>query len=560
MHQIYARSFVRAIFELLILLGLGLVGITAPANAGIQTKILKIYNNSPKKLYVIVEIGKHDPLDEWMQGYFQTTNVKKDKFASTNVYRVYVNPNQGIKPGAHVEINVPFWSQLVQNPDPTKPNQYIDWWNGGRVLVYDEQSNVLKDYNLDAKDPVQPLSEALSCVNGSACESLDIFASDIGLPPTDPNQLTEYTFADVVTGLGAPYEVKFNRVDYDLSYVDQVYLPTAMGPVNNKYVGYTGTVQDLPGFRKVLHKFLDVWQGWPIYVGNPPYPEPRIPGAYNALVGGSDLTDPGVTIAEMKKLWKYCTTKNDATDLCKSVRTVDDLFQKNYAKYLTLDCEHVKMSDELLIRHVYGWVEFNEHCKNPFANKLKDTPKINYPVVEQTYIHELQYAPNGQFNPYVQLIHGTDYLAMAAYSFSIDDAVGNMNELGDGVIVAVGGSEGLENDRRFDPSKKINVNLGAPMKGGPKWLSYGICTNKPDQDIDPNHTSFTIYSVNYPCVITVSDSNQKFYQFTILNEPPKPKVGRCNKSSTPAWCEAASRNVNKDQVTGWNINTDPPTN
>ena len=531
---------------------------SAAAPPGIQTKVVKIYNNTPDKLYAIIEIGKHDPIDEWMQGYFQTTNVKRDSYASARVYRVYVNPDKGIRSGTSVTINVPFWSQLVQNPDPRKPNQYIDWWNGGRVLLYDVQANLLKDYNSDAGNPVTPLSESLSCSQDSVCEPLTIFASDIGLPATDPNQLTEYTFADVVTGLGAPYEVKFNRVDYDLSYVDQVYLPTAMGPVNNKYVGYTGTTQDLPGFRKVLHKFLNTWQGWPIYVGNPAYPEPRIPGAYNAFVGGHDLTDPGVTLKQMKQLWKDCTNKGDGTDLCKAIQTVNDLYQKNYAKYLTLDCQHLKLTDDLLIRHVYGWVEFNEFCKNPFANKLKDTPGVNYPVVEQTYIHELQYAPAGQFNPYVQLIHSQDFLAMKAYAFSIDDAVGNMNELGDGVIVAVGGSKGLENDKAFNPAKKINVNLGAPAKGGPKWKSYGICVNSPDQDIDPNHTSFTIYSVDYPCKITVSDSNEKLYQFTILNESPDPKVGRCAKSTSPDWCTAAAQNVNRDKITGWNINTNPP--
>lgn len=533
--------------------------IVLPTAAGaIPTKLLKIYNNTNKPLYAVIEIGKHDPLDEWMQGYFGVRNVKRDVFRSTKVYRIYVNPHKGIKSGASAVIKIPFWSALVDNPDPTKDNQYIDWWNGARVYVYDVSDNLIKNYDQDSANPVEPTSAAPACKQGSVCEPLDIFSSDGGLPAADPFQLTEYTFADVVTGLGAPYEVKYDRVDYDLSYVDQVYLPTAMGPVNNKAVGFTGTIQDLPGFRKVLKSFLATWEGWPIYVGNPPYPQPRIPGAYNAFVGGSDLTDPGLTINQMKQLWKYCTTKNDDTDLCKNIRTADDLFQKNYAKYLSLDCDHVKLTEDLMIRHVYGWVEFNEHCRNPFANKLMDTPRVDYPTVQATYIYDLQYFATGEFNPYVQLIHSSDDLAMSAYAFSIDDAVGNMNEKGDGVVVAIGGSKGLENDRPFDPKKKINVNLGAPTKGGPKWDSYGICTKQPDQDIDPNHTSFTIYSVDYPCTVTVSDSNKKLYQFTILNAPPDPAVGRCNKSSTPDWCRSAARHVNKDEVTGWNINTEPP--
>src|ERR1051326_5687507 len=69
---------------------------SAAAPPGIQTKVVKIYNNTPDKLYAIIEIGKHDPIDEWMQGYFQTTNVKRDSYASARVYRVYVNPDKGI--------------------------------------------------------------------------------------------------------------------------------------------------------------------------------------------------------------------------------------------------------------------------------------------------------------------------------------------------------------------------------------------------------------------------------------------------------------------------------
>ena len=306
---------------------------------------------------------------------------------------------------------------------------------------------------------------------------------------------------------------------------------------------------------KVLRRFLNTWQGWPIYVGDPTYPAPRIPGAYNALVGGPDLTKPGVTIQEMKDLWKYCTTKNDSTDLCKAMRTVNDLFQKNYAKYQTLDCNHIKLTEDLLIRHVYGWVEFNEHCTNAFANQLKDTPKVDYAAVQRTYVHEMQYAPSGEFNPYVQLIHSPDFLAMKAYAFSIDDAVGNMNELGDGVIVAVGGSAGLENTRPFDPSKKISINLAGTQKGFPKWKSYGICSKTPEQDLNPEFTSFAIYSVDYPCLITVGDSAGKLYQFTILNEPPNPKVGRCDKSTMPQWCQAAAEHVKHDNVIGWVIET-----
>jgi hypothetical protein len=47
------------------------------------------------------------------------------------------------------------------------------------------------------------------------------------------------------------------------------------------------------------------------------------------------------------------------------------------------------------------------------------------------------------FNPYVALIHRT--LQSNAYAFSIDDAVSFKSLPGDGIIVTVAGSHGLEN-------------------------------------------------------------------------------------------------------------------
>ena len=46
----------------------------------------------------------------------------------------------------------------------------------------------------------------------------------------------------------------------------------------------------------------------------------------------------------------------------------------------------------------------------------------------------------GRFNPYAVLIHGADYInAPFVYAYSVDDAVGNMQVAGDGLILAVEG-------------------------------------------------------------------------------------------------------------------------
>ncbi|MEO8925558.1 MAG: hypothetical protein ABI306_00205, partial [Caulobacteraceae bacterium] len=210
--------------------------------------------------------------------------------------------------------------------------------------------------------------------------------------------------------------------------------------------------------------------------------------------------------------------------------------------------------EKLLIQHVYGWVPFNENCVNaPSANALADTP--GYKTTINTYI-DLQYKPPGVFNPYVELIHSENYLGMNAYAFSIDDAVGNMNEVGDGLIIAVGGVKGLANGKPFDKSKVIHVNLGAPQPGRPTWTAYGICSNKPDQNLNPGQLTFNIYTVDYPCRMVIVDSKQREYTFWIKNAPPDPKIN-CTSSSRLDWCNAL--HVKKDEHDAWYIETqDPP--
>src|SRR5690606_13601550 len=113
---------------------------------------------------------------------------------------------------------------------------------------------------------------------------------------------------------------------------------------------------------------------------------------------------------------------------------------------------------------------FNEGC-GAGANPLLDTkiPDWDHAKIQSMYIHDLQYnQPNVNnnldlvFNPYVQLIHSD--LQMDAYAFSVDDAVGFMSELGDGLIFTVGGPRGLENEKQFNYADGFSVAIGVPQK------------------------------------------------------------------------------------------------
>jgi hypothetical protein len=535
-------------------LGLGAAAAGSVAAGPVPMKTIKIFNNSQERLYPVLETPL-TPADEWLQGIFRATNLVRDTYAHTQLYRVYILPQGGIAPGASAVVRVPFYSDLVAKPRADKPDQYIDWWNGTRVYLYDDGAAVAKQ--LEKDKPVTPLTKSITCEAKSTCGPLTVYTpkgKQVGLPVNDPDQLIEYTFADVVTGEGTPFRVDLTHVDYDISYVDQVYLPVAIEPLNNKTVGFIGSVQDTRGFRDALDRFLTAAPGWPTYVGTPPYPHPRIPGAYNVFIGGTDITAPGQTVEQMVETWRTCTKPGGGGGAaCGPYKEINAFFQLNYDKYTKLTCKpRLPMTEKLLIQHVYGWVPFNENCVNAAsANPLKDTPGFKTTI--DTYT-DLQYTPPGVFNPYVELIHGKNFLAMNAYAFSIDDAVGNMNEVGDGLVVTVGGKRGLDNGRPFDKDKVIHVNLGTPGKGLPKWSAFGVCTNKTDQDINPAFLSFALYTVDYPCRMVIEDSNQKDYTFVIRNAPPDPVVN-CAASTQPAWCKAI--NVKKDEKGVWYIETQP---
>jgi len=536
-------------------------------HAQIPTKTIQIYNNTDEIIYPILETPML-AVDMWLQAAFGEKNISHNLYASNRIYRVYINPNNGILPHTSVTLNVPFYSQLTQNPIPSLPNQYINWWNGIRIYLYDDKTALNNVYNQDKVNIISPLTPGISC-QGS-CESLVIFPSDHGLPLNDPYQLVEYTWANLNIQT-IPYQIFTNFVDYDLSYVDHTYLPIAIEPYNNNSVGYTGTIQDLPTFRNILNKFA-ADKGWPHYIQTPQYQNIRLPGAYNMLIG-VDLNDQNsIAKQNVEQFWTNCVNNPANNTMCQNISIVAALFNKNYQNYLSFPCvSHLPLTLDLMLQHVYGWVPFNECVSNGFDNALYNTPGINYENSVKAY-HDLQYSyltnSNNEFNPYVELIHGKNYLNMDAYAYSIDDAVGNINTIGDGIIITVGGKFGLPNPNPYNsninptptptptptpnPAQNINVNLGAPS-AGKSWISYGIGTNTPNILLNGKLTFQIPASTIFPVQISLKDSARKMYAFTIKQGYPLPSSGIiCNLGDS--WCPHIVVNTNTQK----DINTPPP--
>lgn len=324
-------------------------------NGELPTKIFKIYNSSlSTSIYPVISTPKQDR-DLWLQAIFQTppAKLKSQKYGNKNVYRIYINPTKGgIPPGGSVELRVPLYTQLTKADNGKKPDQFIDWWNGGRLSLYDVELAITRNLGQDKDNRTKPIVGAtlVTCVKGCV-EPLKIYqsAEDMGdLPANDPTQLTEYTLGGI-DEFGpkqtppTPIKFKPENVNYDISYVDQVYLPVAMEAVDNPFIGWIGTTQSVEDFREGMSRFLTSgpYVGWPQYLDDKQQEFLRIPSTatiYASEFGAHpspDLTRPGASFKATTEFWESCAISGTGKD-CTRIKDVEALFVANYNKYAAL--------------------------------------------------------------------------------------------------------------------------------------------------------------------------------------------------------------------------------
>ncbi len=560
----------------------------------VKPKTITIYNNTSETIYPAILTSKNAQ-NEWIQGCFRTRDLLPTNFA----YKLYVNEGTGIPKNSSIEITLPVFSKLSQD-------QYITWWNGGRVLLADDTEGLRKKEDIKISTP-----NAVRCIATNTSCQLTTYSSEVGFPENVYAQLSEYTFGDSFFPPGQSTRIlKPDNVGYNISYVDHVYLPVAIGPKNNNYIGYSGSVQPLAQFRNNLAAFLKSpsGEGWPVYNMN----KLKLPGGYNIFAQreglleaganapartGDEINPPlltklqcqqgqcndaekkpphyGAAVQRMQNLFgacvawtgedisKYVSEKIDCPqDLQVKLSAIKQFFAENHKKYLNL---HVsggtcKSTTPLVpnlnyfetLKHVYGWVPFNEGC-GAGANALADTAIAGWThqQIQEMYIDTLQYnhqtiAKNNvnlTFNPYVKLIH--DDLKMNAYAFSVDDAVGFMSELGDGLIFTVGGPKGLENQNQFEYKNGFTLVLGNPTKesrqtdavipgpNSPLIKKYGVCflnedrydmnCGKVSQDVVmPTNSQILGFRVGtlerYPIKVRFTDFNDNVYTLGVKDE------------------------------------------
>jgi hypothetical protein len=564
----------------------------APGNPLVYCKKVKIYNNEPvggTTLYVVFARGKGRPSsspkgagDDWMIGLSQTTDPTVT-YNTTQVYRYYVGCTgsgdsavcAGILPQHFVEVTIPFYTQLINNANGKTDDSYADWWNGNRIFFYDDPAQVLKNYKGETPVPTPlPVGSQTPCVvfdGAGVCTGVTVFKSPVDLPAADRAQLMEYTFAAVDTN-ALPFKVTPQLVNYNISYVDQVYLPVAMAVFNNP-IPYVGTIAKLADFRQKMNNFLSDYPQWPIYrmtdVTNPDLARPRIPGpavifsdlippqntelffpgASGSISRGdpmkptifpSAFPDPNTVITNMRDvLYPKCSEGRTQPPICVPYKSVSDFFMTNYNNYRNvLKCDTslpATPEPNSFMQHLYGWVPYDNKC----PNDLNKDP--TFATVQDTYIHKLEYPFDANnlpisplnpyaFNPYTRLVHSQTYLGMrAAYAFSIDDAFSFLQFIGDGLILTFGpGCNGLPKSptsvspagcRSLNQNERVELTMGTVHGGVREWASATYAC-------DGFNNSFTLdlvlgpvvefYPQISPCPVTVKDLKGKAYNINVL--------------------------------------------
>jgi hypothetical protein len=505
-----------------VFLSLLFIGCAGSANAQVTappTKEIVIYNDSATEtiypmLQAPVQSNPKNP-DIWLQGYFMVTNTTTQTFNNSKVYEVFFNKDHGIAPNHSISITVPFFTQLKQPGSGgvgATTDEYIDWWNAMRLVLFDSHTAVTGAYEYyeNGTPPVvAPLAGATSPTCAKCQDPVNITEYIVNPPFNIPFQLVEYTFANYggsppklqATQKSPPYANEY-RVGYDVSSIDSEYLPVAIAPLHNDIYGYLGTGMTVKQFRLLFNQFIKD-NKWPTYfpayfpAGAPPapysttppsgaYPDGAYPGTvavgpfnvftetYRTDANGarfipspplvtSNLPDtasvmPGTAVSNMIKLWTQCSAPDPAST-CAAITIVktalDDAGCPN-------PLYNPGMIPATQLDLVYGWV--NNGCASDFRPSIPPTPaqqktfedylKLQYNYCGDVPSPEPDCLPahvpaQSLFNPWTQLIHKT--LRSNAYAFSVDDSVGFVLLDGDGLIISVGGTANLPCPHQLTP-------------------------------------------------------------------------------------------------------------
>lgn len=495
-------------------------GLEKYASPQVPYKVIVIYNSDKTHtIYPVIETSRHlqaeggniaNP-DYFMMAYFNPyPSTNQSPIFIRGVYRLYVGGSHGIKPGEYEIVSLPFFS----TPQNNSYDQYIDWWNGVRIYMYDNPSAIVNHQGKnDQQIAINSSVQSIKCdgyMGNKLCanETIPVYhdKQNSSFSNSDPMQLVEYTIGgSTVPPDPTPYIWDETGVDFDMSYVDNLYLTATLERVNHldPTEGWIGSQYQIGDLQKNIQnsEFMSTInppQGiWPEYIyskenffvlnSSPAAGQIKVPSTHDAVtniyssfgeesnaannldfmlnrfVNGAWMNQNPKDPADWKfysnilNSWQFAIQSGDG-------KTVWDAFVANY----NLNCPgQAQLTLKHALQYLIGWV--------PVAICMDDkTPALSNPLpkpgkkgtpgqdVIDAY-HRLMLTPGQTLNPWVDFIH--NQLGMkTAYSFSIDDALGNVFTHGDGFVVNVGGVNGLENKNAKQP---VNETLGIMTSGAP---------------------------------------------------------------------------------------------
>jgi hypothetical protein len=391
---------------------------------------LTIINNTMKyRIYPVVTAGAKDitptadnPASQWMQACFRVSfnNLATQRYPRDSQYRIYVNccntGENGIPPGGSVKITLPFYSPLVQtiNPNPdTKngiPAQFINWWQGGGINMFQaldsdgKPPQYLSDfYTNDQANAVSPGAPNLgNKANPPTCSTagcgLHFFRAPAGIDGWAPNQLIEYTMGAAGpngnTGAANPTAPNFvldpTNIDYDVSNVNNTYMPAAVEIDGNALVGtccaigWVGSIVALETFATNITNWSNstLGNGWPAYINQKNKPNTvagKVPsaleifndtGSFNNTNTYSPAPAMSPPIQRMTALWVDCFN-NKPYAICGRIRDVNALLLGNYQNYVNVYNASLPPTNDKTWKDVWG-------CTKPAVTPIQQTVFLSH--------------------------------------------------------------------------------------------------------------------------------------------------------------------------------------
>lgn len=265
-------------------------------------KTITIHNNTDKPIFPIIEDANTGQNPDNNDAYYDPYDTPGQEYRLYAGYVEKVNGTDktflGIPAGASITLALPmaFWDagtiQVVSDTPDTRQRFLAPFNPGGNALGRPFLYNAA-----DAKEAVASATlkgKDIGSAQGAELLYTTTDAASKGIISDAPSQLLEFTIRD--QSMPATPTTNFtNSVDYDISYINNLYLPVAM-EADKAGIGYVGTLDDVTKFETAVKAFedgkvLDGYfggKGWPYYNTSDPS-APVDKSALIKLVGAQNI-------------------------------------------------------------------------------------------------------------------------------------------------------------------------------------------------------------------------------------------------------------------------------